>query len=226
MIDLKPCPFVQIPLTKGKFAKVDLEDYAELIKYSWYATSAKNGNYAARDRTVTGRKIHIYMHRQILNALDTCEYEVDHINGDPLDNRKENLRLVEHKNNQKNQTTQQGTSSKFKGVYWSDKEKSWSVQIKENGRCRTVRGVESEEIAGIIYDLLALDRFKEFARFNNSNFISQWNTRAEPIGNSDELPEWVKKELIDAVVCAKDDETKGWNDAIGYVLSLKKPEDE
>jgi len=48
-----------------------------------------------------------------------------------------------------------------------------------------------------------------------------WNTRQEPDG----LPEWLRNALIDAVVCAKDDGTKGWNDALSYILSLKKPED-
>lgn len=50
----------------------------------------------------------------------------------------------------------------------------------------------------------------------------RWNQRM----TNGKLPEWLKTELINAVCCATDDETKGWNDAIGYVLSLKKPDGE
>ena len=42
---------------------------------------------------------------------------------------------------------------------------------------RTVTGIESEDIAGFVYDLLAFDRFKEFARFNFPEAIQAWNTR-------------------------------------------------
>jgi hypothetical protein len=41
-----------------------------------------------------------------------------------------------------------------------------------------VNGIEDENIAGFIYDLLALDRFKEFARFNFPSAIEAWNKRA------------------------------------------------
>jgi hypothetical protein len=43
---------------------------------------------------------------------------------------------------------------------------------------RTVNGIENEEIAGFVYDLLALDRFKEFAKFNFPKAIESWNRRA------------------------------------------------
>lgn len=48
--------------------------------------------------------------------------------------------------------------------------------------------------------------------------IAIWNHRAEP----DELPEWLKNELINGLILAKDDKTAGWNDAIEWVLSLRR----
>lgn len=74
-----------IPLTKGKFAKVDDEDYKSLSKYK---TSIYLGNYKQREIT---------MHRMIMNTpkgMDT-----DHINHDSLDNRRSNLRICTHVEN-------------------------------------------------------------------------------------------------------------------------------
>lgn len=227
--ELKPCPYMEIQLTRGKVAKVSPEDYDELSKFKWHATTTHNGNYAARcvRKSDTKRAVNVYMHRQILKACDSNEFEVDHINGDPLDNRRENLRLVEHHQNAKNQTCQDNVSSKFKGVYWSTNDNSWVVQIKENGRYRTIHGIQSEDIAGMIYDLLALDRFKEYARFNNPKFIEALNTRYEP----DELPEWVKKEikgrLYENVTIMDATHPRIQVDiaALNWVLSLRKPEE-
>jgi Lar family restriction alleviation protein len=48
--------------------------------------------------------------------------------------------------------------------------------------------------------------------------ITVWNRRVKP----EELPEWLIDELINGLVLAKDDKTEGWNDALEWVLSLKK----
>jgi len=227
--ELKPCPYMEIQLTRGKVAKVSPEDYDELSKFKWHATTAHNGNYAARcvRKSDTKRAVNVYMHRQILKACDSNEFEVDHINGDPLDNRRENLRLVEHHQNAKNQTCQDNVSSKFKGVYWSTNDNSWVVQIKENGRYRTIHGIQSEDIAGMIYDLLALDRFKEYARFNNPKFIDAWNTRQEP----DDLIRTVKTRINELEEQIEENCTYRSRELVNHeivvlkwVLSLRKPE--
>ena len=91
-----------IPLTQGKVALVDDEDYEELMKYKWYARKAPNGLwYAVRSVHLSGgRWKRISMHR-FLMAGDS-PLEVDHINGDGLDNRRANLRLVTKSGNQRN----------------------------------------------------------------------------------------------------------------------------
>lgn len=78
-----------IQLTKGKETTVDDEDYVYLSKVKWHTSSM---GYACNRN-----KISIFMHRLITNAPENKE--VDHINGDRLDNRKENLRLVTHQEN-------------------------------------------------------------------------------------------------------------------------------
>ena len=83
-----------IPLTRGKVALVDSEDYEYLSRWSWSATAR---GYAFRGSRAGGKNERIYMHRQIMKVSDG--WEVDHINGDRADNRKSNLRICEHRQN-------------------------------------------------------------------------------------------------------------------------------
>lgn len=163
-----------IPLSKGLFAIVSEEDYAYLSQFKWYASQTKNRHYAARGIDRKGIRKVIHMHRVIMRAEGQ---EVDHINGDTLDNRRENLRLVEHHQNLKNQRAQRRGASIYRGVYMDQETRMWVVQIKDRGRVRTVHGIEDEQIAAAVYDLLALDRFKEYARFNLPDLIAAWNRR-------------------------------------------------
>lgn len=91
----------QIPLSSRKHpglsATVSADDYERLNAYSWHY----NRGYAYRTAYVDGRKTTVRMHREVLNA--PSHMEVDHINGDKLDNRRGNLRLVTRAQNQQNQ---------------------------------------------------------------------------------------------------------------------------
>ena len=85
----------KIPLTQGKFAIVDNRDYEALIQHKWYAMRLRTYHWCAgRDRPRADRSgpKTIYMHREILGAPE--DLQVDHKNGNPLDNRRENLRLA------------------------------------------------------------------------------------------------------------------------------------
>lgn len=89
----------EIPLTQGKVALVDDEDFEGLIHYKWYPIKTLSNCYAARNIPKSKGKI-IYMHRAILNPPSNMQ--IDHINGNGLDNRKENLRVVTNRENQQN----------------------------------------------------------------------------------------------------------------------------
>lgn len=82
----------QIPLTQGKFALVDDEDYEWLMQWKWYAANLGRSWYAARwRRKVDGPgPVMIFMHRVILGVAQNRQ--ADHINGNGLDNRRFNLR--------------------------------------------------------------------------------------------------------------------------------------
>ena len=145
-----------IALTQGYVAIVNDEDYERLSSHSWSVTRNKLHVYAQR-RKSDGRGV-VRMHREVIDAPPG--YEVDHINGDTLDNRKENLRLctkAQHQHNRRNSGTH---SSRFKGV--GRHGSKWRAFIE-----RSHLGVfESEEAAALAYDAEARRRFGSFAALN------------------------------------------------------------
>ncbi len=149
-----------IPLTQGKFAIVDAEDYDWLVRYKWYATKAKNTFYACR---VEGGKT-IKMHREIMRAPKglVC----DHINHNGLDNRKRNLRLCTHAQNCYNQRGGATGTSKYKGVSWDKRSSKWSARIRCNGKLYNLGDFDNQMEAAMTYDDKAVELFGEFAWLN------------------------------------------------------------
>ena len=98
----------KIKLTQGKVALVDDGDFEWLSQWKW---TYKNGGYAYRS---IGSKGHIFLHRAIMKSPKNLE--IDHINGNGLDNRRSNLRFATHKQNIRNQQKQKNRTSKYKGV--------------------------------------------------------------------------------------------------------------
>jgi hypothetical protein len=160
-------PFRRIPLTQGKFAIVDPEDYDRLNKYRWHVT--KNGNtfYAKRNPRVgrRGRAPSIYMHRCIIKVPPPLV--IDHINFNGLDNRKANLRLATRtQNNRHVRRTRNPGTSKYKGVSWYTREKRWVVKIHADGKTHTVGYFTDEVEAAKAYDKAAKIYHAEFAALN------------------------------------------------------------
>jgi len=123
-----------IPLTQGKVAIVDDDDYPELSKFKWYAIKQRCGNWYAVRQIPTGledpRQKHIYMHLIIIGSR--LGMETDHINGNGLDNRKENLRIVTRRENCQNKHSPK--TSKYPGVSWDNERGKWLAQIIHNGK--------------------------------------------------------------------------------------------
>lgn len=145
-----------IPLTQGKFAIVDDEDYPELSKYKWYI---------ARGYAVRGFKGKtIFMHKNILNTPNG--FQTDHINHNGLDNKRCNLRICTASQNQQNRQHRPDGSSKYKGVWWDKVRKKWKSQIKHNNCMIYLGYFISEKEAAKMYDIKAIELFGEFAYLN------------------------------------------------------------
>jgi hypothetical protein len=150
-----------IQLTQGKVAIVDDEDFEELNKFRWYC----DRKYAVRDITSQGIRDRVYMHRLIANAPD--HLEVDHINGDGADNRKENLRLCTHAENSRNRRAQKNNTTKYKGVWFSKRDNRFVAETRLNGKKITIGFFKTAEEASEAYKAKVLEIHGAFANTNN-----------------------------------------------------------
>ncbi len=151
----------RISLTQGKFALVDDEDFERINQYKWYAGKNKRTYYAGRhfcSRTT------IRMHRVIMNAPKGME--VDHRDGNGLNNCKGNLRFCTQSQNQQNQQALQGGTSLYKGVSSHTKDKKWRACITLNSKTYYLGNFYNEIKAALAYDEKAKELFGEFAYLN------------------------------------------------------------
>lgn len=110
----------EIKLTQGKVALVDDEDYEWLKLRKWCAYKSRNIFYASSNN--------VSMHSLLIDCPKGKH--IDHVDHDGLNNQRNNLRIVTHRQNQQNQNTKK--SSQYPGVYWSNKMSRWAAQIKIN----------------------------------------------------------------------------------------------
>ena len=120
----------EIELTQGKVAIVDDEDYEKLNQFRWYAVKKAGTYYAMRTRYEPRRET-IRMHREILGDIPD-DMQVDHIDGDGLNNQKANLRIVTNRQNSQNRHIEK--SSRYPGVTWHKAGRKWQAYIRINGK--------------------------------------------------------------------------------------------
>jgi len=119
----------RIALTQGKGALVSDIDYAFLSKITWHANRTPYGSFYARGRWQGQR---VYMHQLIAERRgDQCE-DVDHRNGDTLDNRRSNLRPATHQQNMRNMRKDVKSMSGVRGVHRN--KSRWIARLTINGK--------------------------------------------------------------------------------------------
>lgn len=106
---------------------------------------------------------YLFMHRVITSAQPGMD--VDHINGNGLDNRKINLRVCTRSQNLQNKPRRPGTS-RFKGVYWNTRDLVWRAYISVNRSVTSLGQFRDEVEAAKTYDAAALKHFGPQARLN------------------------------------------------------------
>lgn len=148
-----------VPLTKGKFAIVDVEGFEKIKNYKW----TYNQGYAHRKERINGKSTHVSMHSFLINTPSGSD--TDHINGDGLDNRLCNLRICTRTENSRNQRPR-GGSSKYKGVCFDKSRGKWIAGIKINYKRKNLGRFKLEEEAAKAYNNAAKKHFGEFARLN------------------------------------------------------------
>jgi hypothetical protein len=113
-----------IPLTQGKSAIVDDEDFDSLAGFKWRFL---NSGYAVRSVSLNGHQRLILMHRVIANT--PLGKWTDHKNGDKLDNRRENLRHCSPSENKFNVGVKKNNQLGVKGVWFNKKRNRYEVRV-------------------------------------------------------------------------------------------------
>ena len=153
----------KIPLSQGKFALVDDEDYDWLSQWKWSLKKAGTKVYAFRQRRKSeetlGLPCTVYMHRVLCAAK-----RVDHKDGDGLNNQKENLRPCTVSQNCWNVGKFSTNTSGHKGAFWHKGTNKWRAQISCNGKSKHLGYFDSVEEAAEAYKEAAKRLHGEFAK--------------------------------------------------------------
>jgi len=149
-----------IPLTKGKFAIVDADDYDWLNRHKWCISKKRYSFYACRQTHAEK----IFMHRVITNAPKGML--VDHIDGNGLNNRRSNLRICTIAQNNRNSRPWRRSYSKYKGVSWCQAAGKWRARIRPNHKQIHLGCFDTQIEAARAYDKKAKELFGEFAYLN------------------------------------------------------------
>ncbi len=168
---------VRIPIGGGLFALIDADDADRVASRTWRRRLHKHSPgrvYVQCSIRLNGRKYTESLHRFVMGCSVGDGKLVDHRNGDPLDNRKSNLRITDARGNSTNVTRSKLQKlGGYKGVSWNPRAKKWQAsicggEVKANGKRRQLYlGVFADPVAAAhAYDAAALKYFGEFASLN------------------------------------------------------------
>lgn len=162
-------PAIEIMMNRGLVALVSPEDVEVINRHRWSANNKSRKAYAIRQvhrcmcpETGKQRFTTIYMHRVIIGAQPG--QIVDHINGNSLDNRRENLRIATASQNAANKHPTRPAASGFRGVYSATK--GWRAEVRVENRVIRCGTYTTPIAAAMAYDFAARQHFGEFAVLN------------------------------------------------------------
>ena len=158
--------YAEFYLGGGVFAICDWKDYETVKNFKWNTSSRQSRTqwvwaHDPKNADINRRKV--AMHNLIM-----CPPEglyVDHINGNGLDNRRSNLRIVTKQQNTFNSAHKGGTS-KYKGVCLEKESGMWKAYITKDGKKKSIGRFALEDDAARAYDKEAISLFREHAKLN------------------------------------------------------------
>lgn len=158
---------VEIPLTQGKVALVDKRDLQRVSQFKWFYDKSHTAGdgYARTWLQRKHKRKSLRMHRFILGVEDS-RTQVDHINGNTLDNRRSNLRIVSNADNAKNRRISKANTTGYKGVSYYKARGKYGAYIYSGGKNTFLGLYLTVEEAAAAYDRAAVEHHGKFARTN------------------------------------------------------------
>lgn len=151
---------------------IDNDDIYKLYGYGMGIKLDKSGNVKCVIIVKRNQKTQS-LHRFLLDLTD-MKLQVDHINRNPLDNRKANLRICTVTDNSRNKTSHKGSSSPYLGVSCSKISGKYIAAIRGNSKSICLGIFDDEIIAARRYDAAANYYFGEFANLNFPDSVDRY----------------------------------------------------
>lgn len=154
---------IEIPLTQGKTMLVDEADIPFVNRYKWSASQDHGSHrwYAMAYFPAPGGKGRVVSFHRLVLSFPKGE-QVDHIDGNGLNNTRANLRSCSRRQNRYNSRTNVDNKSGFKGVFWDKNARKYRATISK----RHLGLFDNAEDAARAYDRAARELFGEFAYLN------------------------------------------------------------
>lgn len=134
----------------NKYILVSEQDYDLVYKHRWNIQKFGNTYYAMTK--MGGKKVS--MHRYILKPEPTLE--VDHMNHNGLDNRRENIRVVTKAENMRNRQKTKGNRRRYKGVYFDTRVNKWVAFVNSDNKRKYLGQFKTAREAAIAFNEAAL----------------------------------------------------------------------
>jgi hypothetical protein len=151
------------------YTTVDDEDYYWLSQWNWNAVKIKDKLYVKRGvkkaKLKTNVKYELFLHRVVMKCTNS-ELVVDHIDKNPLNNQKSNLRICTKAENNRNTSSHKNSSSKYLGVSYDKARNKWQAQLMINGKKVLMKRYITEKEAAEAYDQAAKLHSGEYANLN------------------------------------------------------------
>lgn len=154
----------------GKYALVDDEDYELVSQYRWHlssggyvrtAVNAETRAEAASQGRSWRRQERIFMHRLIMQLDDAKGLSVDHIDRNPLNNQRSNLRIANPSLQARNVGSNRYASSDYRGVCWKPRDGKWVAQGQYNGKVHWLGTFDDELAAARVVRTWRIDTYPD-----------------------------------------------------------------
>lgn len=151
-----------VPLTRGYEAIIDVSDVSLIDNFNWCVQKSARSVYAVRSERRNGKQRTIFMHRVIMGEPDGLQ--VDHEDGNGLNNRRKNLRRATVSQNQQNSRVRLNNKTGFKGVTYHKQNDRYRATIKAHGKQVSLGCYSTPEEAHLAYQKASIKYYGRFGR--------------------------------------------------------------